>query len=77
MRDVRVKITQCAMVSFVNDKGEHVLVPLIAHDGGWRQVGSYQVFGTSESDPTFTSVHALPNRWRPTGRILSAIRSAR
>jgi hypothetical protein len=77
MRDLRVKVTQCAVVTFVNSKGEHVVLPLIAHDGGWRQLGSYQVYGASASDPTYSAVHALPHKWRPTQRILSAIRKAK
>jgi hypothetical protein len=77
MRQVKAKMVKCVMVTFINDKGEMVLLPLYAHRGEWRSMGSYQVFGVSKSDPTFSSVHGLPYRWRPTSRILSAIRRAK
>ena len=77
MRNIRVKIVDCAVVTFINDEGYHVVLPLYAHDGQWQQFGSYQVYGASASDPTYSAVHALPHKWRPTQRILSAIRKAK
>jgi hypothetical protein len=77
MRNVRVKIVDCAVVTFVNDKGEHVVLPLYAHEGTWRTFGAYQVYGISRSDPMFSAVHALPYRWKPTRRILRAIQRNR
>jgi hypothetical protein len=74
MRNIRVTdVRRVVVVTFINERGETVSLPLYAHNGEWRNFGSYQVYGVSKSDPTFSSVHALPHRWRPNRRIIRAI----
>lgn len=73
MRNLRIKRTAAAMVSFVNNKGDHVTVPLIMVKGEWRPVGSYLVYGSSRSDPRYAAVFALPHEWEPTPRMLREI----
>lgn len=77
MRDLTAKRSNGAMISFVNQKGEHCVVPLMFIGKEWRQVGVYLVYGTSKSDPSYAAVHALPRGWVPTQGMISAIRRAR
>jgi hypothetical protein len=61
------------MVSFINKKGDRVVIPFVMVNGEWKPVGSYLVYGTSRSDPKYGAVFALPHNWKPTSRILREI----
>jgi hypothetical protein len=68
---------ECFVATFANEEGRTVMLPLYAHDGQWKTFGSYQVFGVSKSDPSYSAVHALPYKWGPKGRLLQALRKAK
>lgn len=76
MKNLKIHKREVTIVSYVNHKGERIVLPLYYSRGRWHTFGSYQAYGVSKSDPQFSSVHGLPIGWRPTGRLLMALRKA-
>jgi hypothetical protein len=74
MKQIKVERMDARILSYVNDDGYRVVLPVYERNGEWLTFGACQVYGVSKSDSQFASVHALPYRWRPKGRILAALR---
>jgi len=77
MKNIRVTEVRAYVVIFENEQGRTVSLPLYAHDGQYKNFGSYQIYGVSRSDPTYSAVFALPYKWRAPRRIVRAIQKAR
>lgn len=76
MKNLRVSKGNGAWVTWTDEEGHMIALPLIKVGKEWKTAGAYLKYGTSKSDPSFGAVFALPHDWQVPSRILRLIRKA-